>query len=263
MVKYLVPVDGSRNAMAAFYTALSMVKKDKDELYIVTVVSHYEGAPIMKLSSPTQLKQLQEDAVKEGKELVGTYGKLCKVHQFKYHLIVLIANHIGEAICQEISRKNIDITIMGRRGLSTVKRFLIGSNSRYVAENATCSMVITVKGEWGPAELHTASRSDVRKLEEAERERRIEEREQEQKNFEKARQIESELDRSIAALAEETERLARIQEEKDAKAQENKEREAAHIGAVIDEEEERKRRIAEDSIIDDRHHKVEIFKVEN
>ena len=80
MVKYLVPVDGSQNALAAFYSALSMMKKESDELFIVTVVSHYETASIIKISTPNQIKQLQEDAVKEGKELVSTYGKLCKVH---------------------------------------------------------------------------------------------------------------------------------------------------------------------------------------
>ena len=84
MVHYLVPVDGSRNALAAFYTALSMMKKDQDELFIVTVVSHFETRQVIKISTPTQLQHLQENVIKDGKELLHVYAGLCKVHNVCY-----------------------------------------------------------------------------------------------------------------------------------------------------------------------------------
>ncbi len=80
---------------------------------------------------------------------------------------------VGSMICHQIDEKKVDFLLIGRRGMSKIKRFFVGSNSRYLTEHANCN-VIVIKGEWGPPEEHS-DKKDIVKLEEEERKRRIEE----------------------------------------------------------------------------------------
>lgn len=122
---------------------------------------------------PPSIFQAAQDKVKDhGQELLNYYGNLAEkagvfcllwftdFFQVKNHTLLLaVSNHVGEMLCQAVERKKIDFLIIGRRGMSKVKRFLInvlcwlqlfrfvtGSNSRYVTEHANCS-VLVVKGE--------------------------------------------------------------------------------------------------------------------
>lgn len=91
-------------------------------------------------------------------------------------------------IVQQAEVKKVDFLIIGRRGMSTLKRIFVGSTSKYCLEHANCS-VLVVKGEWGPSEEHVGTfnffhspnslkaLSEIDKLEEEERKRRIAEHE--------------------------------------------------------------------------------------
>jgi hypothetical protein len=126
---------------------------------------------------------------------------------------------------------------MGRRGLSGIKRVLLGSVSRYCVEHAPCN-VLVVKEE-----------VEQKRIEED-----IEVQRQEK--------FESDLNRNVSRIAQEEERRRILNEKKQLDQIVQKEREAEHIGAVIDEEEERKRRLSEDRIIEDREFHVENFDYE-
>jgi len=257
MVHFMVAVDESNYARAAFYTAVYTMNKEKDHLYLITVMEHLKTTfPVGYI--PPKVQDMVEAQTKNAyRALLIGYAKLCKVMGIKYTCILAISNHIGEMICQQIVSKHIDMLVVGRRGMGTISRMFLGSVSRYVLEHGACNVMV-VKGEWGPSEIHV-NKTAVVQMEEQERTRRLQEETKERENEEKKRKFESDLDRNIAILAEETERMARIKEDEDFKAKEAQDRVAAHIGAVIDEEEERQRRIREDAIIDDRVHRVEIF----
>lgn len=62
--------------------------------------------------------------------------------------IVISSSHIGEGICKAATDKQIDVMFMGRRGISSVKRLLIGSNSKYCVEHAHCN-VLVIKKDYG------------------------------------------------------------------------------------------------------------------
>lgn len=51
-------------------------------------------------------------------------------------------SHVGEMICKAIEQKNIDYVVMGRRGLGTFERMILGSTSKYVIENAKCNVIV-------------------------------------------------------------------------------------------------------------------------
>jgi nucleotide-binding universal stress UspA family protein len=77
----------------------------------------------------------------------------------KYTSILGVSNHVGEMICQEVitlfqyvvkelkccvqvESKKVDLLVLGRRGLSGIKKYLVGSTSRYVTENAKCNVLV-------------------------------------------------------------------------------------------------------------------------
>jgi hypothetical protein len=75
--------------------------------------------------------------VGEAKKMLQKYAIICKnmgvsVYEFlrsfsfqiKFHLILATSNHVGEMICQAVEHKKIDFLIIGRRGMSTLKRYV-------------------------------------------------------------------------------------------------------------------------------------------
>lgn len=48
----------------------------------------------------------------------------------------------GIAVCRYAEEKDIDLIIVGSRGLGAVKRFLLGSVSHYFVQNAKCKVLI-------------------------------------------------------------------------------------------------------------------------
>ena len=56
----------------------------------------------------------------------------------------MLAGDYANEILKLAEEKKIDMIIMGRRGLSTLKGFMTGSVSHKVAQRADCS-VLTVK----------------------------------------------------------------------------------------------------------------------
>jgi len=239
----MVGIDGSEIAKASFYTALYMMNPERDFLFMIHVVhrTHMET-----------IKMNQEHFREEGRELINQYGHLANTQKVRNAGILAISNNVGEMIIEQVKDKKIDFLVIGRRGISKLKRIFVGSTSRYCVEHAPCN-VIVVKGDWAADEEH-ASKQEVINEEERERQRRISEK----KLNEVQEKYHSDLARSISRMAEETERMARIEDEEALLEKEAIERlTVLHTGAVRLEEEERQRRIKGVSI-DDRVPHVEI-----
>lgn len=141
------------------------------------------------------------------------------------HLLLATSESIGEMVCEAAKQKNVDFLVVGRRGLGTLKRLLLGSVSRYILENATCD-VIVVKGHYGPEVEHDTTKAQVKRAEEVERQRRIEEHNAEEEAERKKREFQADLDRNVARLAEEEERRRRVAELEARHHREQEEREA-------------------------------------
>jgi len=149
-----------------------MLDKEKDTLFLITVVQDVSFYPWQLGGAEKMFLEAQEAAKNQGSKLLAEYGKLCHHQKVKHSLLMGTASHIGEMICQGVVQKQVDFLIMGRRGISKIKRLVLGSNSSYCVEYAACNVLI-VKGEWGPAEKHDLSREEVVAAEEEERQRRM------------------------------------------------------------------------------------------
>lgn len=163
----------------------------------------------------------------------------------KVHLLMANSDSPGEMICHTAKEKAVDFIVVGRRGMGTLKRLLLGSVSRYVLEHAHCD-VIVVKGEYGPDEVHEGSKQEAKRAEEIERNRRIAEEKAADAAEVQAEKFRSDLDRNVARLAEEEERQRRVQELADRHKREQQEREQELQRVKLAEEEERRQRVAND-----------------
>lgn len=65
------------------------------------------------------------------------------------HVLVEMGESAGRKLCEVIKKKKIDCAVVGRRGMSRLKRLFLGSVSRYLVENAICD-VLVVKSYHGP-----------------------------------------------------------------------------------------------------------------
>jgi nucleotide-binding universal stress UspA family protein len=135
------------------YDDSSMSKKGADEaknLALMAVLYEVHFVSVMKLKS-IGLNRLRnpkgDETVVEGdysKEM-NTLREAFKADGIQTHSEVLIAganeNH-GAAICQYADENNIDLIIIGSRGLGNMQQLILGSVSNYVVQNATCPVMV-------------------------------------------------------------------------------------------------------------------------
>jgi len=117
------------------------------------------------------------------------------------------STNAGDLICKVVKQYNIHQIVTGRRDMGEVKRFFLGSVSKFILEHAECNVVV-VKVPIGSEEEH--------------------------------------VDKQKIIQAEETERIRRIVEDEETIEKEQENREATLQKVIADEEKERKERISEE-----------------
>jgi len=226
MSKICVALDGSVNADIAFMTALKNLDKEIDELFLVAV------AQVL----PYDFAGHNQIVLKAHKDLLDKYSKRANENGVARVTSVLCHGvHVGSMIAVMCQKKDIDLLVIGRRGMSSAWRLLAGSTSTYLVEQVECN-VLVVKGNF-LAEQHD-SLAEVRESEENERRRRILEQQgggesihiswsetKELEEQERARRVgvdapsgiqkaNHELNKYITIMAEEEERRRRMHEGK-------------------------------------------------
>jgi len=257
----MVAIDESADSLQALNEVTAMMNKKTDSLYLLTVVELITQRYAFTISQYPVLTETQAILEKEARARLKRIGHKCLAQGIKTYALLATAVHMGEMICKAAERKEIDILALGRRGLGSFARFLLGSTSRYCLENAVCN-VFVVKEGIAPSEIHDDKKL-VLEAEEKERERRIEE---EEKLEEKILQT-HEKNRKLSAELEEEERSRRIKESTiDKTAQENATKMASQVHhAVLDEKETLKKLKLEGKNQENLHSKfdVEIFNDES
>jgi len=199
MVKYMIALDGSKATDIEIHFALKIMDKNQDELYLLSCterITHMFPTAPSYFATITDAQKIME---LETERLLKKYGKYCQEQGIKHVFAVRgTAPHIGELICQAVDKKSIDVLIIGRRGISGIKRIFLGSTSRYCAENASCN-VLVVKEE-----------AEKKFVENEEKQRLLKERDQEEEQEEKNRVAEH----IGVIIEEEEERKRRIIEDR-------------------------------------------------
>jgi len=139
---WLVAVDDS--ITASFSYATTMMDKHNGHLFILNV--HDEPAAMYAgYAAPDLLTRLAEVEDLRAKKILVHYGLKAQHLGLKFTMMKGTDSNAGELVCQTIKRYNIKQVVTGRREIGEFKRFVTGSTSKYIMENADDCNVTIVK----------------------------------------------------------------------------------------------------------------------
>lgn len=141
--RILVGIDGSEYARAALDSAIGFAKVFGSELLIVTAFTGYPDptAPTADAPPPLYMSPEAQERVstvlrraKERAEIKGVEAVETK--------LLLTADNPGTALVKAAEEESASLIVVGSRGLTGIKRVLLGSVASYVSEYAGCDVHI-------------------------------------------------------------------------------------------------------------------------
>ena len=132
--KILVAIDGSKHADKVFQYASDLAKKAEARLLIMYVFEELGniGYSIAKELEQRDREMLQKYQSRAKKLVTDTYVNVVEAK----------GNDVAEAILHTAGKENIDTIVVGSRGISEAKEFLLGSVSYKVSHYAKCPVII-------------------------------------------------------------------------------------------------------------------------
>lgn len=142
--KIIVPLDGSEYSFAAARYAIELAKMSGAEIICVHSIVNppyvdYSSAGVLipryldeaKLKAESWFAQVRQNAIKEGVEL----STEC----------ILDVLSVADSIVSLAEKEKADLIVIGTRGQSGLKRFLLGSVASGVVAHAHCSVLVVRK----------------------------------------------------------------------------------------------------------------------
>ncbi len=137
--KILVPLDGSAKAEEALIHAINLAKLTKGNITLLHVIS--ELPPYLDDGLGGAYQQVYQDLQMTGENILEKvqqkYASEGVVMESK-----IVWGNASEEICKESKENNYDLVVMGSRGLSEIKGFIMGSVSNRVVRHASCPVLI-------------------------------------------------------------------------------------------------------------------------
>jgi nucleotide-binding universal stress UspA family protein len=130
----LVALDESAYSQTALPTAMEVAKKFVADLFVVHVAEHDRGrAAVYSIESPAEATKLVADAVKTARQAgIAARGEVFDV----------AAGHVAKAIIETAGANEVDLIVMGSRGLSDVQGLLLGSVTHKVIQLAQVPVLV-------------------------------------------------------------------------------------------------------------------------
>jgi nucleotide-binding universal stress UspA family protein len=144
--KILVSIDGSDNATRAMEAAIIIAKKFQSELIVLNVVAEMVPpvfSPIGVNVPAVDYSNYLERAESDAKKLVNDSVAGAKNESVNARGIVLrTVTSVAETILEGASKENVNLLIVGTRGLGGFKKLLLGSVSNAIVAHAHCSVLV-------------------------------------------------------------------------------------------------------------------------
>jgi nucleotide-binding universal stress UspA family protein len=144
--RVLVGIDGSKDALRAAKVAAKLAKRSKAELLVVSAVQRpiYVFSPAHGVVAPTMtLGDYYMYANKEAEKWVDDAVSLTEGQDVKATGHVLKnARSVVRAITEYAAEQEVDLIVVGRRGMSGFKRLLLGSVSAGIVSHAHASVLV-------------------------------------------------------------------------------------------------------------------------
>lgn len=139
--KILVGIDGSDFSLRALEYALFLQEKCGSSLTVVHVVPL---PPAVYGDDPSAALKLLEHLETNGHEILRRAKELGEKRKLVVKTMMIERADPADAILKLSKRDSYDLIVLGSRGLSGIRKFLVGSVSSKVNEHAKCA-VLTVK----------------------------------------------------------------------------------------------------------------------
>ena len=139
MKKILVAIDGSDNSKKALVKAKEIAMLKNSDVFILTVVENLKGNPYtvsQDYSNEATKDNIEycEDILREALEVFKDYPGNVEAN---YKI-----GDVADKIIEVAENKEIDLIVMGRRGLGTFSRAFLGSISNKILNNVSTSVLI-------------------------------------------------------------------------------------------------------------------------
>lgn len=149
--KILVPIDGSEYSQRAAEYAVRMAKLMGAEIVVLHVThlptyaftySAAEGVSPVAIPTPLPLP-ISDDEKKATEKLVESVRKMAEKGGVKAETKI-IEQHpsIPDAIIEFAAKADVDLIVMGTKGRTGIKRFLLGSVTESVVHHAHCPVLV-------------------------------------------------------------------------------------------------------------------------
>jgi nucleotide-binding universal stress UspA family protein len=145
--KILVAVDGSKPSLDASEEAISLAAKYEAELIVVHVVSpdvrYGYLEDVITPGLPASLKEVVVLAMEKGQKYLDEVKQNASENKVEVRTEVLIgATSVVKEIVEYAEEHKIDLIVIGTRGISGIKRMLLGSTASGVLSYAHCPVLI-------------------------------------------------------------------------------------------------------------------------
>lgn len=145
MKSILLPTDFSKNSWNAIQYALNFFEKSNCHFYLLHVNRLSNLAPVdtSYITTPEAIEEVQTKlAKKQLREFLKRISK--ELPHNKNHKFYTITdyNFFIESIRNHVQEKSIDIIVMGTKGASGLKKFIVGSNTGDVITKVPCTTLV-------------------------------------------------------------------------------------------------------------------------
>lgn len=135
--RILVPVDGSRGARAALALALELAEATGARLSVLQVIEDAGPLPSYDEDPPEGQERVPWLADQRWEKTADLLAGTDVAHERRVE-----TGYAAERICQVAAEEDVDLIVVGSRGLSLAGRFLLGSVSDRVVHHAPCSVTV-------------------------------------------------------------------------------------------------------------------------
>ncbi|XP_024983495.1 uncharacterized protein LOC112519538 [Cynara cardunculus var. scolymus] len=154
-MKIWIAVDESDGSFHALQWALEHLfhhspTADKDPPFSVTVVHvqppfqpSYTALPVgpILFTTPGMKESVLKAEEESGAKVLARATELCDEHKIKAEYLVLKGKP-KEILVEAVEQMDVDLLVVGSRGLGHIKRAVLGSISDYCAHHAKCPVLI-------------------------------------------------------------------------------------------------------------------------
>lgn len=141
--RILVPVDGSRNALAALDKAVELQALTGAELKILTVYRHYSLLEASFSMVRPKEPETMDDIMREHARKVAEEAKDHAVAKGANDPRAFVKNGpVSRSIVAFAEEHGSDLIVIGSRGLGSLEEYLLGSVSHKVTGLARCPVLV-------------------------------------------------------------------------------------------------------------------------